>query len=172
MPSSDEQRLLNDVLRNADYAEFRAEVYEMSVAEFKAGRQPPIRALLLAVACVAFVVGIILLSFSTNKELSKKQASLDRPASVESTTDLKIVQSVQLEPAEVVRSVMERSVLLDTEFAGVGAVEFLNSDPATLREMRDAELLALLSDDSLGVMRAKKGESLFYFANAGPPRLE
>ena len=162
MPSSDEQRLLNDVLRNADYAEFRAEVYEMSLAEFKAGRQPPIRAVALAVACVAFVVGIILLSFSTH-EVSKEQASVDGSVA--------IVQSVQLEPAEVVRSVLDRSVLLDTEFAGVGAVETLKSDPATLREMRDAELLALLSNDLLGVMRAGKGEDVFYFAN-GPTRLE
>ena len=173
MPSSEEQQLLHDVLRDADYTAFRAEVYEMSLGEFNADRQRPITAIFLAVAAVALVAGLIGLNLRTEKEVRPgPQVVSVAPASNSNDPGAFLVKSSSLPPHEVVRSVADRSQIVETQAGGVALIPFIRSNPATLNPMRDTELLALFTSDSLGFLRTGNGESLYYFAIGRRPRLE
>ena len=173
MPSSEEQQLLRDVLRNADYAAFRAEVYEMSLAEFNAGRKRPVRAILMAVAAVALGAALIVLTLRTEKELRRDPRVVSvAPAANNNDPGVFLVKSSPLPPNEVVRSVPDRSQIVETQASGVALIPFIRSNPATLSPMQDTELLALFTSDSLGFLRTGKGESLYYFAIGRRSRLE
>lgn len=171
MRSSEEQQLLRDVLRDAEYAAFRAEVYEMSLTEFNAGRQRPATAIFLAVAAVALVAALIALSPRTEPE-PRPQVVTATPAPNSSNPELLLVKSVPLPPNEVIRSVADQSQLIETRTSGLGMIPLFRSDPATLSPMADVELLALFSSDSLGFLRTAKGESRYYFAIGRQSRLE
>lgn len=173
MPSSEEQKLLNDVLRDADYATFRAEVYEMSLKEFNGGRERPVAAVFLAVAAVAVVATLIALSLKTQKEPRvDQQVVTTTPTANDNAPELFFVKTGSLSSAEVVRSVPDQSQLIHTQVGSLAALPFVHSDPATLSPMQDIELLALFTSDSLGFLRTGKGESLYYFAAGRRPRLE
>lgn len=172
MPSSEEEQLLNDVLRDADYAAFRAEVYETSLAEFNAGRQRPVAGIFLAVAAVVLVGVLIALNLTTQKEPAADRRVVSiAPTVNDNAPELFHVKSVALSPVEVVRSVADQGQVIHSELGSLATVPFVHSDPATLSPMRDTELLALFSSDALGFLRTAKGDSLYYFA-AQRPRLE
>ena len=172
MPSSEEQQLLNDVLRDADYAAFRAETYEMSLAEFNGGRQRPLTGILLAVAAVALVAVLNALSLKTQKEPPTDRPVIARtPKANAASPESFLVNSSPLPPAEIIRSVADQGQVIHTQVGHVSAVPFVRSNPATLSPMQDTELLALFLSDSLGVLRTAKGDNLYYFL-AQRPRLQ
>ena len=62
MKTPEQDRLLDDVLRNESYVAFRAELHQKSLAEFRRQRWVKTRNQLLAVAaCVAAILGLYLL---------------------------------------------------------------------------------------------------------------
>lgn len=168
MPSSDEQRLLDDVLRDANYAAFRAETYELSRAEFKRGRKRPLKTALLAVAAVVVISTLLAISFAGNNRRSTPD-----PLSANVTSDLPAgaiatVQSTSLEPAELLRSVFDRGLIVETTKSGNSRIQLVQSHPSTLVEIKDAELLALFSDDSLGFLRSGERLSLYRPPTSSP----
>jgi hypothetical protein len=171
MPSSEDQRLLNDVLRDAEYAAFRAEVYEMSLAEFKAGEPHPARAILMAVAAVALIAVAIALTLRTRQESPARQRAA-HSVSAASATTLAILNTAPLPAADVIRSFRDQSEMLETESSQLRAIPLVQSDPATIRPLQNAELLALLTSDSLGFLRTARGDNLYYFAKGRTPWLE
>jgi hypothetical protein len=172
MPSSEEQQLLNDVLRDADYAAFRAEVYETSLAEFNAGRQRPLTGVFLAVAAVVLVGVLIAFSLTTQKEPgADRQVVSSTISGNDHVSELFLVNSSPLSPAEVIRSVPDQSETIYTQVSSLAAIQSVYSNPTTLSPMRDTDLLALFLSDSLGFLRTAKGDSLYYFS-AQRPRLE
>jgi hypothetical protein len=173
MPSSEEQQLLHDVLRDADYAAFRAEVYEMSLAEFNADRRRPVTVVFLAVAAVALVAVLIVLALRTEKELRPNpQVVTVAPSANNNNPGLFLLKSSPLPPNEVVRSVADQSQIVETQAGSLAMIPFVRSNPATLSPMQDTELLALFTSDSVGFLRTGKGESLYYFAIGRRSRLE
>jgi len=63
MKTPEQDRLLDDVLRNESYVAFRAELYRKSLVEFPPPRWVKSRNQLLAIAaCVPVILGLYLLS--------------------------------------------------------------------------------------------------------------
>ena len=160
MPSSDERRLLDDVLRDANYAAFRAETFELCQAEFNQGRRRPVKGVLFAVAAVVAVSTLLIVTILPGwNRRSNREAVTGNTVSVQKAEGLALIKSMPIIPAETVHSVPDRSLALET--AQYSSIERVRSNPSTLVEIQDAELIALFKDDTLGFLRSGERLSLY-----------
>ena len=166
MPCSEKEKLLDDLLRDANYEAFRAEVYELSAAEFQAKRRPRTLIYLGLAASIAAVGALVVINVSV-----KKPASTAVPAAVAFQEDrgtvISRIQTSRLEIIEIVRSVADRNLIVSTPNHGRTGVKIVGSDPATVDRVNDAELLALFPDETVGFVTTEKGKKLIVFADGG-----
>ena len=166
MPCSEKEKLLNDLLRDANYEAFRKEVYELSAAEFRSKRQPQTSFYLALAASIALAGTLVVLAVRLNKP-----TEVPVPSAVTFQNDrlpvIDRVQTSRLETMEVVRSVADHKLIVTTRNHRRDAVEFIVSDAATVERVNDSELLALFPDETLGFVTTPQGKKLVVFAEPG-----
>jgi hypothetical protein len=170
MPSSsDKEKLLNDLLRDANYEAFRAEVFDLSRAEFQAKHRARSRAVYLALAASIAILGAVLaLSFSAKKPPEKTATPRNDAVAfqLDQVPPITLIETTQLEPVEVIRSFPDRSLLVST--SSHRTVDLVYSDLATVSEVNDAQLLALFPHETVGFVTTPRGRKLIVIADAAP----
>lgn len=165
MRSSDQEKLLDDLLRDPNYEAFRAEVYDLSLTEFRAGRRRHSAALYLAVAASIVLAGLLAMTARNQKQPA---LTTHVPAVVIQNDQVPIISFVETVPLgtwDVVRSVPDRTVMVEIQERAPGTVEFFQSNPATVSEVNDAQLLALFPNDGVGFIHTASGKRLVLFAD-------
>lgn len=166
MPCSEKEKLLNDLLRDANYEAFRKEVYELSAEEFRSERRPQTSFYLALAASIVLAGTLVVFAARLNKPTEVAVPS----AATFQNDGLPVIDRIQttkLETIEVVRSVADRTLIITTPNYRRDAVEFIVSDTATVERVNDSELLALFPDETLGFVATPQGKKLVVFAEPG-----
>lgn len=155
MPFSERDKLLHDVIRDANYEAFRAELLALGRAELRRGRgQPVFVPLALAASLVIAAASFLFL----RKENSAPEKPLVVPATALASAGsvVEIVRTQPLAPVEVVRSLMERSLVVESS-AMLSGVEVVDSTPDAVLEIDDSQLLAHFAGRPAGLIRHGSG---------------
>ena len=177
MPSSEKEKLLDDLLRDANYEAFRRETEELSRAEFCAKHHRRSWWPYLALAASVVLIGtLVFISASSKKRSQDLAASRSNAAPTlapnafqrDQLPPISLITSVQLEPVEVVRSLADRSLFVSTPNHRDRALELVQSDPATIDSVNDAELIALFPNETVGFIASPSGRRFVLIAG---PRL-
>ena len=195
MPFSDKEKLLEDLLRDANYEEFRKEVHELSLAEFRAAHRPARWIWHAALAASIVVLGMVLAYSSRTKprsddagksrvtntqklkapisedgrRLFKSNGPPDRAANAFQNDRLPIftfIETKVLQPIEVVRTMADLNLIVDTPRQSLHGVEFVRSDPGTVDRVTDAQFLALFPYDTIGFWKMADGKKMVVIAGA------
>jgi hypothetical protein len=174
MRSSEKEKLLDDLLRDANYEAFRAEVYELSAAEFRAKRRPSGRLIYFALAASVVLLGTVLSFSLRTKTSAPRMAASNAAAAPSGESSAKIATAFQkdrvptfafiataaLEPVDVVRSLSDITLLVSTPSRPTRGVEVVYSDLATVDPVTDAQLLALFPHEAVGFFHTAQGKKL------------
>lgn len=169
MRSSDKEKLLDELLRDPNYDAFRAEVYELSLNEFRAKERHPF-AVYLGLAASIVILGLLLALWQGR---STETVTARPPASVASTAAVQpdqfpaipLVETTALEMTEVIRSVPDHRLLVRSPERPEDAIRFVFSDPATVSRVNDEQFIALFPKDSVGIFQTAGGRKFVLFAN-------
>ncbi len=187
MSSSEKEKLLNDLLRDANYEAFRKDVRELSIAEFRGAHRPRSRMRWLALAAAIVLIGSALFfsirpskpgTVMTEREgldatrmadsVAKPEVSSDRAASAFQNDQqplFVLIRSKELQPVEVVRSLPDLTLLVSTPVQAARAVEVVHSDRATVNFVSDDEFIALFPPDTIGFFNSLHGKRLVIMGN-------
>jgi hypothetical protein len=170
MPSSsDKEKLLNDLLCDPNYKAFRAEVFDLSRAEFQAGHRRRSRLVYFALAASITILGTVLLFFFRGRPHVQIVAGQTADAVVfqkDQLPTIALIETMQLEPVEVIRSLPDRHLLVSTPKIRGPQLDVIYSDPATVDPVNDAQLLALFPNNTVGFVTTSRGKKLVVFADA------
>ena len=132
MPSSEKERLVDDLLRDANYEAFRREVHELSLAEFQTKRRSRLLPVWLGLAATIVIVGTFL--FVTKGK--KTGSTVHRPEAIAFQRDqlpvISVIQTIQLEPVEIVRSIPDRSLIVSSPNYGPTGIDLVYSAASTV----------------------------------------
>jgi hypothetical protein len=159
MPSSDKDKLLDDLIRDANYEAFRADSYGLGLDEFRFRRTRKSKSVLLALAAVIVVGGFLILAFRTPKEVEREKDILTGLFQPDQGAMLATVDTVPLQHPESIRSVPERALVLET---AASSLDLVRSDRSTVNAVTDAELFAVLPRTSVGFVRTPQGTTMFF----------
>jgi len=137
MKTPEQDRLLDDVLRNESYVAFRAELYRKSLAEFRRQRWFKTRNQLLAIAaCVPVILGLYLLSTLRTATTTKAQPAFAT------------IRSTPLSKDRIIKTAGLTATLVTTTSADLQ----LTFQPARIEFVRTGDRLesfATISDEQL-----------------------
>lgn len=155
MPSSEKEKLLQDILNGADYERFRADVLRASTHEFRRHhRKKSVRVVLGLAACLSAVVlsASVLLMAHRSNPLPAAQTGRFTPAPSQLTKPavFEIVQSQPLPDSMVVRSVQDRRKVIDTIPLPPHSSLVFQTSQVRVPELDDSELIALFSRQPAG----------------------
>ena len=164
MPSSEKERLVDDLLRDANYEAFRREVHELSLAEFQTKRRSRLLPVWAGLAATIVIVGMLL--FVTTKG-KKTGSTVPRPEAIAFQRDqlpvISLIQTIQLEPIEIVRSIPDRSLIVGSPNYGPTGIDLVYSAANTVDRVTDAELLSLFPNETIGFVTTSRGRRLVVF---------
>lgn len=164
MPSSDKEKLLNDVLRDPNYEAHRKETLELCRAEFRKERKrsiPP----WFAMAASLLVVALLVSRYTgRSPEIISMDGQGAEPQNVEKQS-VAYVSTGSMAPFEVVRSVPDRSIPFDTRNGPDDLISIVESDASNVREISDQQLLAIFEDQPAGFVHKESGKELVIFSN-------
>ena len=167
--SSDKEKLLDDLLRDANYEAFRAEVFELSRAEFQAKRRGRSRLTYLALAASIVILGTMLF-FPARMQKPFQTTAPQAAAAVAFQKDLhatiSLIETIELKPGDVIRSLPDRHLLVNTPQLRNPPLGYIYSDSNTVVQVNDAQLLALFPNDTVGFVTTSRGKKLVVFADA------
>jgi hypothetical protein len=149
MPSSEKQRLLNEVVENRDFEAFRKEMFQAGLAELRRSRSSTMRTWRRSAIAVSLVASLVVagIIFSSPRQQPKQKAETPKPSKSEL-----YVESTPLDPKDIVRSVADRGLMVrTTRFSSpsLAIVETRSSVPM----LDDAELLGLFPGRPAGFIR-------------------
>jgi hypothetical protein len=174
MPSSEKEKLLEDLFRDANYEAFRAETQELCNLEFRAKRQPRSRPYLALAASLVLIGTIVFVSLNPKTGIRRPGSGAPNVTSPLAATAfprdqlpiIKLITSVQLETVETVRSLADRNLLISTKHRD-RTLQLIQSDPATVDSVNDAELFALFPNETVGFVVTPQGRKLVLIAGSG-----
>jgi hypothetical protein len=167
MPSSEKERLVDDLLRDANYEAFRTEVHELSLVEFQTRRRSRFVPIWLGLAASLVLVGILLFVKQGKEQVSRVPRAEAIAFQKDGASVISLIETIQLEPVEIVRSIPDRSVIVNSPAYPGAGIEKVRSDTATVDRVNDAELLSLFPNETIGFVTTSRGRRLVMFAEPG-----
>jgi hypothetical protein len=165
MPSSEKEKLVDDLLRDANYEAFRAEVRELSLAEFQFKRRSRFLPMWLGLAASLAIAGTLLFFGATKGK--KPDSTVPRAEAIAFHEDqvpvISLIQTIQLDPVEIVRSLPDRSLIVRSPNLPGAGIELAHSDASSVDRLNDAELLSLFPNETIGFVTTSRGKRLVVF---------
>jgi hypothetical protein len=151
MNSSEKRRLLDDVIRDPNYEAFRAEVYEGAWVEFRKQHRKSWQGSCLALAASVAALGMLWLQWES-RSAHPKAGSVPAQAAPFAMATVELVSSKPLDPVNIVRSIVNRNLFVDTERNG--RVEMVQGRSEPVAELSDRQLVGLFPNEPRGFIVA------------------